>query len=164
MTQNEIDIIKREVAARLPYGVKVNVNSTIYKDPMTVLGIDYSKELVKVGENIGGMFFTHTERVADVKPYLRPMDSMTDDERKELPKHVLGLDDDRFEVKQDGGIETVDPNNLSYVYFGAETTTRYIDWLNQRMFDYRGLIPKNLALTAPEDMYDFSNTDESCNK
>lgn len=136
MTQNEIDIIKREIAARLPYGVMVNVtNSTVYKDPMTVMGIDYSKELVKIGENIGGMFFTHTERVADMKPYLRPMESMTDDE---------------------------------YEYYWGDNNFINLcdrfDWLNRRMFDYRDLIVQGLALTAPEDMYDFSNTDESCNK
>ena len=115
MTQNEIDIIKREVAARLPYGVKVNVtNSTIYKDPMTVLGIDYSKEIVKVGDNIDGMFFTHNERAADVKPYLRPMDSMTEDEKTE------------YKTLCDALLDT----GVSFL----------VDWLNRRMFDYRGLI------------------------
>jgi hypothetical protein len=27
------------------------------------------------------------------------------------------------------------------------------DWLNKNMFDYRGLIPKGLALEAKEGMY-----------
>jgi hypothetical protein len=27
------------------------------------------------------------------------------------------------------------------------------DWLNKKMFDYRGLIPMGLALEAPEGMY-----------
>lgn len=129
MTLNEIETIKREVAAHLPYGVKVNVtNSTIYKDPMTVLGIDYSKEIVKVGENIDGTFFTHNERAADVKPYLRPMESMTDDE---------------------------------YEYYWGDNNfinlCDRVDWLNEHMFDYRGLIGLGLAVAAPDGMYDFSD-------
>ena len=30
------------------------------------------------------------------------------------------------------------------------------DWLNAHHFDYRGLIPKGLALEAPEGMYKFN--------
>lgn len=143
MTQNEIDIIKREVAARLPYGVKVNVNSTIYKDPMTVLGIDYSKEIVKVGENIDGMFFTHNERAADVKPYLRPMESMTDDEKKKAQMYLIEI--------HDWGLP-------------AYAMAVYLEWLNSIHVDYRNWIEQGLALVAPDGMYDFSDTDESCNK
>ncbi|MBO4777474.1 MAG: hypothetical protein J5588_03180, partial [Bacteroidales bacterium] len=85
MTNEQKQLLVKDLGARLPYEVKVNVtNSTIYKDPMNVMGIDYSNEIVKIGENIGGMFFTHKERVADVKPYLRPMSSMTEDEKEEL--------------------------------------------------------------------------------
>jgi hypothetical protein len=32
-----------------------------------------------------------------------------------------------------------------------------IDWLNERYFDYRGLIEKNLALEAPEGMYNLND-------
>jgi hypothetical protein len=31
--------------------------------------------------------------------------------------------------------------------------TKVVDWLNKKGFDFRHLIPKGLALEAPEDMY-----------
>lgn len=33
------------------------------------------------------------------------------------------------------------------------------DWLNARMFDYRGLIEKGLAYVAPKDLYKFDKTE-----
>lgn len=68
---------------------------------------------------------------AVVKPYLRPMSSMTEEERQEYLAECDKDDEDSI------------------------TTPRYhgIDWLNKKMFDYRGLIPMGLALDAPNDMY-----------
>ena len=58
-------------------------------------------------------------------PYLRPMSSMTEEEHEEFFEK-WGLD-------------------------GWNIDT--FDWLNSHHFDYRGLIPMNLAIKAPEDMY-----------
>lgn len=67
----------------------------------------------------------------DCKPYLRPMSSMTEEEENELAKiAVMG-----------GYNDTV---------FNSFVVT---DWLNKKMFDYRGLIEKGLALEATEGMY-----------
>ena len=163
MTQSQIDIIKNEIASRLPYGVMVDCK--LFDKP--VIGQVYLwhendfcgvKKTDKYPDNWDSYADWRTCGWEDIKPYLRPMDSMTDGERKELLEHILSLDTERFEVTRNGGIETVDPNDLSYVYFGAGTTSRYIDWLNKHMFDYRGLIPMGSALPAPDGMYDFSDT------
>lgn len=66
--------------------------------------------------------------IKEVKPYLRPMSSMTKEEKVE------------------------------YDSFNAPTAHRKvwinrIDWLLSNHFDYRGLIPMGLALEAPEGMY-----------
>lgn len=71
-------------------------------------------------------FMSNVEEVTlieEVKPYLRPMSSMTEDE------------EDEFEIKIRGSLVS------------------YFDWLNAHHFDYRGLIEKGLALEAPEGMY-----------
>lgn len=69
----------------------------------------------------------------DVKPYLRPMSSMTEEEKEELrDKNIL------IAVSTSGTVET---------------TIGGFDWLNAHHFDYRGLIPMGLALPAPEGMY-----------
>ena len=65
-----------------------------------------------------------------IKPYLRPMSSMTEEEKKEERK----LWD----------IVTTTRNDLHYLY---------TDFLVSHHFDYRGLIPMGLALEAPEGMY-----------
>ena len=66
------------------------------------------------------------------KPYLRPMSSMTEEEANE------------FETISEGLFTNEAPEQI----WGE-----VIDWLNKNMFDYRGLIPMNLALEAPEGMY-----------
>ena len=66
--------------------------------------------------------------ISNIKPFLRPMSSMTEEEKNQ------------------------------WVWIANEGITegmigRCVDWLNKKMFDYRGLIPKGLANEAPEDMY-----------
>lgn len=73
-----------------------------------------------------------------VKPYLRPMSSMTKEEVKEFYK----IED--MDVRPVGYI-TPQPN--------WHFTIMGFDWLNAHHFDYRGLIEKGLALVAPIDMY-----------
>ena len=72
-------------------------------------------------------------------PYLRPMLSMTDDERDEF--------------RNVGGVMSHNVQNDTWALcaFAPEA----YDWLNQHHFDYRGLIENGLALEAPEDMYKF---------
>ena len=61
-------------------------------------------------------------------PYLRPMSSMTEEERKEHNSH-----------------------RLSKWSTYSEYCANVIDWLNAHHFDYRGLIEKGLAIAITED-------------
>lgn len=146
MTQNEIDIIKREVAARLPYGLLVNYdlgNSYPYpKIGHVYLWHDNGFCGIEMVDDYRDNWFAmsrwHTASWDEIKPYLRPMTSMTEDEKTE------------YKTLCDALLDT----GISYLS----------DWLNGHMFDYRGLIVRHLALVAPDGMYKFSDTDESCNK
>ena len=69
------------------------------------------------------------------KPYLRPMSSMTEEEYDQL------YIDSR--VKNDS-IDILD---------ALENDMDAIDWLLKNHFDFRGLIPKGLAIEAPKEMY-----------
>lgn len=148
MTQEEKLLLTKDLCARLPYGVKCYVpieNCTMeltgkrlnyfcfHKD---VWGIDYSHELEIVIDPLNDANNGYI-----IKPYLRPMDSMTEEEKKEYNKTCIA----KF-IKAGPG----------YTYNGwweyYDTITSF-DWLNKNHFDYRGLIPKNIALEAPDGMY-----------
>jgi hypothetical protein len=77
-----------------------------------------------------------------IKPYLRSMSSMTEDEKKEYRKTQITK-----------WIKSVDCTNGGY--YVHRDTLKTFDWLNKHHFDYRGLIEKGLALEAPEGMYNY---------
>lgn len=116
MTPEEKDLVLRDICARLPYGVKANSRDGKKIITITPIGIaNFMSGAIDI-----------------IKPYLRPMSSMTEEEQKEYHKTF------RAEVYGSG-----------YTY--VESIGSF-DWLNKKMFDYRGLIP-GLALEAPEGMY-----------
>ena len=78
--------------------------------------------------------------IEEVKPYLRPMSSMTEEEKKEFDKVLKSCNDKVFACPD---------KERRYNFFDAEQE----DFMNAHYFDYRGLIPMGLALEALEDMY-----------
>lgn len=82
--------------------------------------------------------------ISNIKPYLRPMSSMTEEEKKEYIEYA------GYEIE-----ESV--NGRHYEYYlkdfcgtpdNPSVNTNGVDWLNKKMFDYRGLIPKDLAIST----------------
>lgn len=122
----------RDLCGRLPYQVKVNVNGG--KEPWTLKGMfegDHTGMMLILEPSFPSKEVyprTSNWQLSQCKPYLRPMESITKEEYYEL----------------ENLIRTEDSNlNLD------ETTARVtIDWFNKNMFDYRGLIPKDLALST----------------
>ena len=125
MTQEEKQILLRDICARAPYVLKVKCEK--YSFPVTVL---YAGNINEVKfEETGGV-----ECIYAIKPYLRPMSSMTKEEVKEF-HHMASMERDYL---GDGNF---------YTHY------RMVDWLLAHHFDYRGLIEKGHALEAPGDMY-----------
>ena len=106
------DLLFKDLSARLPYGVKVFYE---YVDCLNKKTYGYSLTL-----NTWCINEMKAEK-AVVKPYLRPMSSMTEEEIKEY-KHLVAF--------------SGSPNGAA----------NFIDWLNKNHFDQRGLIPMGLAL------------------
>lgn len=129
MTNEEKDLLFKDLCARLPYHPTVK----IYNDSWD--------EGYQIGEFDNRLWFHHVEAFVcdrvEIKPYLRPMSSMGEDEKEE------------FRVV--GGVMSYNPQNDSWA-ISAFTPEAY-DWLNAHHFDFRDLIEKGLALEAPEDMY-----------
>ena len=108
MMQKEKLLVFQDLSARLPYEVIVQ-EPDYYEAPLSIV-------------TLSEVFYDGL----DIKPYLRSMSSMTDEEK---------------EVFED------------IKYKAVSTHYSEIDWLNAHHFDYRGLIEKGLALEAPKDMY-----------
>jgi hypothetical protein len=127
MTQEEKNLLLKDLCARLPYGVKVlyegQVKEVQYIEP-------FYGELKLLD------FSNYTIEIEEIKPYLRPMSSMTEEEDKEYAKVIV--------KSQDCSLEN-----------SESATTMANDWLLSKGFDVRGLISKGLALVAPEGMYEY---------
>lgn len=137
MTQEEKQLLLKDLYARLSYDpfIKIGENSNVFKLSQRV------RWICSYGE-VENMF-------DGVKPYLRPMTSMTEEEIDEikslLPFHSgdMFVNDDEIKV-----FETNGEFSLSHHLF-----EEMISFYNSHHLDYRGLIPMGLALEAPEGMY-----------
>ena len=151
MTQEEKELLLKELCARLPYHVRVKV---WLKDGTTEEGfLDLQHNYADVLRDA----FYYNE-IKDIKPYLRPMSSMTKEEKKEFSKLLVK----RYcEKDWEGHISISYCIEIEEVYIDNENGIKYpsafsmdaIDWLNAHHFDYRGLIKKGLAVEALEGMY-----------
>lgn len=128
MTQEDKQLLLADLCARLPYGVKAQV-----------IGWDEEKGEVEVplrvySINTDGYVYFETNdydvnylAVDACRLYLRPMSSMTEEERKIYAKFLFA--------------------DLGGVY---EDYYKALDYLNSIHIDYRGLIEKRLAISTEE--------------
>ena len=143
MAQEDKELLLKDLCARLPYGVHccvLNLNKTIKEDNDIIYGI--------VGDNIVTLQSDKNECYMhyQVKPYLRPMSSMTEEENIERKK--LGI-----------LLAFGDNHKTIFSGFGAisgEDIIKCFDWLNAHHFDFRNLISKGLAIEAPDGMYNLN--------
>lgn len=143
MTQEEIQLVLIDLSARLFYGVICQVdNGAAGLNDGKLVEIDISKELARFDAD----YYWGDTSIDDVKPYLRPMSSMTTEEEYEYHQ-IRKRNSDKSLALMDCG------DHLQQLLFPIIIGTETIDWLNKKMFDYRGLIPKGLALIAPKGMY-----------
>ena len=127
MTQEEKQLLLKDLCARLPYGVMVEITS--------------DGGMVEASYNMrldAGLLADLLHSEDDFKPYLRPMSSMTEEERKEWYKES--------HVDYDCEFQPTPTLALEHCHLST-------DWLFEHHFDYRELIPMGLALEAKEDMY-----------
>ena len=125
MTQEDKDLLFTDLCARLPYEVKVQVFNCSIESVETLYQIDLDGYISTLECN---------ELKYSYKPYLFPLSSMTEEQRKELQELYFDyIPDEIF-------------NDTEFVYH--YDCMHLINWLNKNHFDYRGLIEKGLALDA----------------
>lgn len=126
MTQENKQLLLKDLCARLSY----SVFGFHRGEDLPLYAIDDSGAYMVLGYD--AWFDLDT---IPFKPYLRPMDSMTE---KELFKFIQISD----------SILRIGEKKLTCIL-----SLEQMDWLNAHYFDYRGLIAMGLALEAPEGMY-----------
>ena len=138
MTQEEKQLLFKDLCARLPYGVKYNFGGNN--------GCDYTMDRISLTA-VDDAF-----PIEDIKPYLRPMLSMTKEEYAELRKMTITSPNLEMAVVLFCERHYDEEPNWRNDWSRCGLS-KVLDYLNARHFDHRGLIEKGLALEAPEGMY-----------
>ena len=133
MTKEEKHIVFETLCMLLPYKPKIHVEHDVFYDELE----PYDTILDSVG-SLGNLLRSGIE----IKPYLRRLSSMTNEEKAELDKMYgfnLGIDEIKIWHHSEGYWD--DDTECS-----SEDYIKLFDWLNKHHFDYRGLINKGLAI------------------
>lgn len=123
------DLLLKDLCARLSYGVKLLHTPT---NEITNL------EMIGNGVIDGNIH----DLIENFKPYLFPLSSITEEQKRECFKGTP------LEIDKYGNIAARDDFYGNSQYTDLEIYLEVIEWLNRNHFDYRGLIEKELALDA----------------
>ena len=136
MTQEDKELLIKDLCARLPYRVKIELTWWVMDEGTcmsTTLEPDHIEQIRN--DELGD---------AEIKSYLRPMSSMTEEQCYDFYC--------RFVENE------IDYNDFKKYYFDSCLWNKVlttindcgdiIDWFNKNHFDYRGLIDKGLAIDA----------------
>ena len=142
MTQNEKALLLKDLCARLPYGVKVLCLRDFNHDW-------YNLEMVDIGDN--EVYVTTYEpyanryvKIEEVKPYLFPLSSMTEEQKEELFFNYIHND-----IYFDDFTDYFLAGELWHgITVSIDVLPELINWLNKHHLDWRGLIPMGLAIDA----------------
>ncbi|MDY3966438.1 MAG: hypothetical protein SOZ25_09815 [Prevotella sp.] len=120
MTQEDKELLIKDLTARLPYGVKIELSWWVMGEWIsidTTLEADHIEELLN-----------DEDGDTEIEPYLFPISRMTEEQKMFLRQQNWCI-----AISASGTVET---------------TIEGINWLNKNHFDYRGLIEKGLAINA----------------
>ena len=145
MTERDKKILLKDLCGRLPYMVFCNFGLN-HPLPLQRLLVDKLDGILLDFYEDGKDYQVY---LSEVKPYLRPMSDMTDEEIKELykiePSAIV------YGAPEIETIRIVD--DINQLGIEMDKMNNVIDYLNSIHIDHRGLIEKGLALPATEGMY-----------
>ena len=116
MTQEDKQLLIQVLCTLLPYGVQGMSSEGVVSPLLTRGEADWD-----ILTSLNYRIIKH-----GWKPFLRPMSSMTEEEKAEF-----------------------------FQLMGNGTDIQRVDFYNAHHFDYRGLIEKGFAIEASKDMYDI---------
>ena len=135
MTQENKELLLQDLCARFPYGVKI---STRIKGNSNFIDSELSGELLDdfIKKDWG-----------IIKPYLRPMSSMTEEEKEDLKClfDAENVTNESICFLEGGTLEEYEAE-IPFIF-----CYNIVVWLLEHHFDYRGLIPLGLAIAVTEE-------------
>ena len=143
MTQEDKELLLKDLCARLPYKPIVHIDNCGIWD---LRGVDHDNSaelrdrvIVWHGENYPSS--KNSFPIINCKPYLFPLSSMTEEQKEELKDEISKQTEILIErmKNDDCGID------CGKYHFHS---TLEFDWLLKNHLDYRGLIEKGLAIDA----------------
>ncbi len=117
MTQEDKELLLKDLCTRLPYGVKIEFTWWVM-DEGTYINATLEPDHIE-------QLLNNEDSITEIKPYLFPLSSMTEEQKKEY----------QYITER-------------WMYDSSYSISDSIDWLNKNHFDYRGLIPMGLAIDA----------------
>lgn len=127
MTQENKDLLLKDLCMRFPYFTKVQINNEIVV--LDSICDDDGYHFNFIGDNREGV------NIENIKPYLFPFSSMTEEQKKEL-NDITNLD---IEI----AVSNIKNDTPNYV-----TSLNRLNWLLKNHFDIYNLIPIGLAEDA----------------
>jgi len=163
MTLNK-DLLLKYLCMALPYDVIVDYENHIYilnEVNPACKDMDYITVLI---QDVERLMCAENEMIEDIKPYLRPMSSMTDEEATEITsiclrdsRNILSIKikDEYLDITVDDGFSSIETITLWYDEMISSIECLY--WLLEHHFDFMGLIPKGLAIEVTKENNPYEN-------
>ena len=135
MTQKEKKLLLKDLCARLPYHIKCQMEDDFIINDSPLYDYILSEKHIELFRNHKGFY---------IKPYLRSMSSITEEERKEIGDLIKENRSSPYGIINNKGIDNL-------LFSVSVTSSFLIDWLNAHHFDYRELIEKGLAIAVTKE-------------
>ena len=140
MTQEDKDLLLKDLCSRVPYRVKCKYDDRLI---VNTLSVDFFWEKIEGYERYVNC--TRKYDIENIKPYLFPLSSMTVEQMCKVQNLLPDNCDISFKNQK---ITFYDEGNIQ-----LEQLEKVFNFFNMHHIDYRGLIPMGLANDAPEGMY-----------
>ena len=127
MTVEEKDLLIKDLCSRLPYGVKCKDTNINVTGTLSQIGLHY--DMCTLDKDDGE---SESCYLLNCKPYLFPLESMTEEQEKELYDKLVELE-----------LKAIN-DEISHI----EAVEFEVDFYNKHHLDWRGLIPMGLAIDA----------------
>lgn len=132
MTQEQKDLLLRDLCARLPYGVWIERKLKSCKFGAKCMVKAHDINAIERG------------RCDFYKPYLFPLSSMTEEQCYDFYCRFIENEIDYDDFKK----FYFENNEWHKLLTSIDDCDGVVDWFNKNHFDYRGLIPMGLAIDA----------------